>query len=200
MRIAFEVSDYCECRGATMAERAEIATENGDTLEDLYYEYRERLFRFVILRVKGDAHVAEDVVQETFAAALLSLTRFRANSSPYTWLCSIAQHKIADHYRKQPPTRSETMSLDLLAENLGDGGPCSSSIEKWLDAKDTRDSVQQALNELPPAYSNVLRYKYFVGLSVAEIGCEIGRSPKAVEGLLARARRALSVSLVEVTA
>jgi RNA polymerase sigma-70 factor (ECF subfamily) len=179
-----------------MDRSVEVAAGSGDTLEEMYREYRERLFRFVLPRVNGDAHVAEDVVQEAFAAALLSLARFRSNSSPYTWLCSIAQHKIADHFRKQRPTGGEILSLDLLAEGPEEGEQHSSPVEAWLDTKDTRDTVQQALRELPPAYGDVLRYKYFDGLSVAEIGSEIGRSPKAVEGLLARARRALSASLV----
>ena len=179
-----------------MAEKKmRLAGENTDALDHLYREYRERLFRFVLAKVHGDTHVAEDIVQESFAAALQSLAGFRARSSAYTWLCSIAQHKIVDHYRKQPQADAETISLDLLAESLEDDDHVSSSVERWLDAKETRDSVHHALRDLPAAYSDVLRYKYFDGLSVVEIGCEIGRSPKAVEGLLARARRALSDSL-----
>lgn len=178
-----------------MAEKIRLAGKNADTLDLLYREYKERLFRFVLLKVHGDTHVAEDIVQESFAAALQSLGRFRARSSAYTWLCSIAQHKIADHYRKQPPADAETVSLDMLAERPEDDDHILSSIERWLDAKETHNSVQHALRALPATYSDVLRYKYFDGLSVVEIGCELGRSPKAIEGLLARARRALSDSL-----
>ena len=173
--------------------------ENRDelSLESLYEGYRDRLLRFVIVRVGGDAGVAEDIVQEAFAAALISLSGFRSKSTPYTWLCSIAQHKIVDHYRRQPLERRATdISLDYLADGESDEATAS-CIEKSLEHQETRDMIRRALQDLPATYSDVIRYKYFDGLSVNEIGSEIGRTPKAVEGLLARARRALSSTLHE---
>jgi len=167
------------------------------TLGELYDDYRERLLRFVLFRVHGDDAIAEDIVQEAFTAALVSLSGFRSRSSPYTWLCSIAQHKIADHYRRESADqRTGEMSLDHLADNGADGSTIS-SIERWLEYQETRDMVRRALQDLPDTYANVIRYKYFEGLTVSEIGRELGRSPKAVEGLLARARRALSSTLTE---
>ena len=171
--------------------------EKALTLDRLYAGYRERLLRFVITRVGGDSVVAEDIVQEAFTAALISLSGFRSRSSPYTWLCSIAQHKIADHFRSQPPGHGTAeFSLDYLADDESQD-TTASSIERWMEHQETRDMVRSALRELPPDYGNVIKYKYFDGLSVNEISFEIGRTPKAVEGLLARARRALSLSLTE---
>ena len=180
-------------RAATMIEETPVEL----TLETLYEGYRERLLRFVIIRVGGDSVIAEDIVQETFTAALISLSGFRFRSSPYTWLCAIAQHKIADHYRRQPPVQDGAeLSLDYLAADESRDATAS-SIEKWLESQETVDMVRRALHDLPADYSSVLRYKYFDGLSVNEIGFELGRTPKAVEGLLSRARRALSLSLTE---
>ena len=171
--------------------------EKALTLDTLYEGYRERLLRFVLTRVGGDAAAAEDIVQEAFTAALVSLSGFRSRSSPYTWLCSIAQHKIVDHFRRQPPGHcGAEFSLDYLADDESHD-TTASSIEKWLEHQETRDMVRRALQDLPPDYGNVIKYKYFEGLSVNEISAEMGRSPKAVEGLLARARRALSLSLTE---
>ena len=46
-----------------MAEKKmRLAGENTDALDHLYREYRERLFRFVLAKVHGDTHVAEDIV------------------------------------------------------------------------------------------------------------------------------------------
>jgi RNA polymerase sigma-70 factor (ECF subfamily) len=167
------------------------------SLEVMYEDYRDRLMRFVIPRVGGDQHAAEDIVQEAFAAALVSLSGFGARSSPYTWLCAIAQHKIADHYRKQLPpsgTSVETTDPDACV-GIDDTGGGNSSVERWFESVETRHMVRDALHELPPQYGEVLRLKYFDGLSAAEIGCAIGRTSKAVEGLLARARQALSRDL-----
>ncbi len=167
-----------------------------ETIEELYEGYRDRLLKFVLPRVHSDRSTAEDIVQEAFAAALISFARFRSGSSAYTWLCSIAQHKISDHYRKLPPTQGQdAAAVELLPEENSHDNGNTSPIELWFETKETRDTVQQALGTLPPPYGDVLRFKYFDGLSVVAIGNEMGRSPKAVEGLLARARRSLSHSL-----
>ena len=170
-------------------QRADSAPGN---LAVLYADYRERLLRFVTPKVGCDNQAAEDIVQEAFAAAIVSLAGFGARSSPYTWLCSIAQHKIADYYRKSPPSNAEVLVMDPDMCRDENDVACCSSVEHWFEAVETRDTVQNALRELPHIYGEVLRLKYFEGLSMAEIGSRLGRSSKAIEGLLARARHALS--------
>ncbi len=170
-----------------------------ESVEYLYIECCDRLLRFVTPRVGGDRHVAEDVVQDTFMAALVSLTGFGARSTPFTWLCAIAQHKIADHYRKSLPAEGATAAdseLDLLIAP-DENERRLSSVEDWFENVETRDMVRSAMRELPTVHRRVLFLKYFEGLSVAEIGGELGRSPKAIEGLLARARQSLSRMLSE---
>ena len=171
-----------------------------DTLEYLYENHRERLLRFVLPRLNGDRSAAEDIVQETFTAALVSFGGFRSLSSPYTWLCSIAQHKIADHYRKQSPNhRSEELSLELLAAERNEpDDSLLSCIEQWMEKEETRTAVHDAMGSLTETYADVLKMKYFEGLSVVEISRNMERSPKSVEGLLSRARHALSLSLSDV--
>ncbi len=167
-----------------------------NSLDRLYTDYRERLFRFVLPRVRNDRDVAEDVVQEAFAAALIALSGFKARSSAYTWLCSIAQHKIADYYRREWPQDSSRAAdcESELAKNLEDGEQLS-TVESCCEAQETSDLILRALEKLPRDYERVLRRKYFAGLSTVELSAELGRTPKAVEGLLARARRALSTQL-----
>ena len=71
-------------------------TLDSDALVDQYGDY---LFRYALLNVR-DRHLAEDIVQDTFLAALESYSGFGAQSSLKTWLCGILKHKIADHFRK----------------------------------------------------------------------------------------------------
>jgi len=176
----------------------ETADPASGTLDGLYSDYRDRLVRFVTPKVGGDSNAAEDIVQDAFAAAIVSLAGFGARSSPYTWLCSIAQHKVADYYRKRTPSDIETSTMDpdICTDSSDDNA--SSSVEQWFEAIETRHTIQHAIGELPYPYGDVLRLKYFDGLSVAEIGQELGRSTKAIEGLLARARHALCRDLSEL--
>lgn len=67
-----------------------------NTLVDQYADY---LYRYALLHVR-DRSLAEDVVQETFLAALESYSGFSGQSSLKTWLLGILKHKIIDHYRK----------------------------------------------------------------------------------------------------
>lgn len=57
------------------------------------------LFRFAMKRVRDEA-VAEDVVQETFLAALKARDRFAGQSTERTWLTGILKNKIIDHFRR----------------------------------------------------------------------------------------------------
>ena len=77
-------------------------------------QYGDFLYRFVSSRVK-DPSVAEDLVQETFLAALKARENFKGRSTARTWLTAILKHKIVDHIRK----RVREQSTDTI-ESLSD--------------------------------------------------------------------------------
>ncbi len=64
-------------------------------------EHGDALYRYARLRV-GRRELAEDLVQETFLAALQAHGRFRGGATVRTWLLSILRHKIVDHFRRAP--------------------------------------------------------------------------------------------------
>ena len=59
------------------------------------------LFHKWAIHKTSSATVAEDLVQESFLAAAEKIDSFKGDSSPKTWLFSILNHKIIDHYRKK---------------------------------------------------------------------------------------------------
>lgn len=63
-------------------------------------EYGDYLFRYAVLRLRQH-ELAEDVVQETFLAALQQRQRFAGRSSVKSWLVSILKHKIVDALRRK---------------------------------------------------------------------------------------------------
>jgi RNA polymerase sigma-70 factor (ECF subfamily) len=69
------------------------------------------LYRYALLRTQ-DAALAEDLVQETFLAALKARARFTGHSSEQTWLVGILKHKLTDHFRAQANTVSEQTLAD----------------------------------------------------------------------------------------
>jgi RNA polymerase sigma-70 factor (ECF subfamily) len=178
------------------AEDAELIDRlrHGDpaAMEYLYDTYFDRIYSLVFRLVGRDQAAAEDMVQETFLAALRSQKSFRGDSSLYTWLCSIAYHKVADFHRRGfREHRKWQQPLDIDGCDPEWPGRTHSSVADMTESVENREFVQKAMSELPVDYRQVLILKYVEEMSVSEIGQIMGRSPKSVEGLLTRARRAL---------
>ena len=168
-------------------------------VEEFYNTYKDRLYSLVFERVGNNQAVAEDLVQEIFLAALNSLDRFHGDSQLYTWLCSIAFHKISDFWRLQArevKLRELFPGIDAIElERIWDTEPTALSE---MESEATRHAVRQALVDLPLEYQQVLELKYIEEMPVQEISQVMARSTKSVEGLLSRARRALRTSLTEL--
>ena len=62
-------------------------------------KYSDYLFNYTIVRV-NDREVTNDLISETFLAALRSRKNFKGESTERTWLVSILKRKIIDDYRK----------------------------------------------------------------------------------------------------
>jgi RNA polymerase sigma-70 factor (ECF subfamily) len=193
MRVAGAVSNNYEAR---LLEKLRLGDDAAR--EEFYNHYRSRVYALVLEQVGRDQAVAEDIVQEVFLAALGSLHKFHGDSQLYTWLRSIALHKIYDFYRQQgrePKPWKSPPELDVQTlEQTPDDEPAT-FIE--MESEELRQSVRQALTNLPKDYQDVLVLKYLEGMPVLEISRVMGRSPKSIEGLLARARKAMRASLEE---
>lgn len=187
---------------ATQVQEAELVARlrqgDRDALEQLYLRHVDRLYSLVFHQVGRNKSVAEDIVQETFLAALKSAVKFRGHSTFYTWLCSIAYHKTTDFYRQQgqrdkhdqPPSSLTAVDIEQIAES-------EPTILSKIESHEAKQVVEQALSRLPLDYRQVLIFKYVEQMSVSEVSLIMRRSPKSVEGLLARARRTLRATLVK---
>ncbi len=80
-------------------------------------EHGDILYRYALGRVR-DPQVAEDMVQDTFLAAMKGKDGFSGRSTERTWLVGILKHKIIDHYRKY---RREVLSEDLELHPVAEG-------------------------------------------------------------------------------
>ena len=78
----------------------------------LFENYSDYLFNYAITRV-NDEHIAEDLVQDTFVAAIKSIKNFESKSKESTWLTAILKNKIIDHYRKKV-NKYHQESIDTL--------------------------------------------------------------------------------------
>jgi RNA polymerase sigma-70 factor (ECF subfamily) len=148
---------------------------------DWYDDALPRVYRYLLARCGHDVELAEELTQQTFVEALRRRSSFDGRSDVVTWLCAIGRHKLVDHYRRAG--REHQRHLRLVGE--------------WTDGRaDTwsqhslQSQVQAGLAELPGEQRIVLVLRYLDRLSVREIATTIGRSEKATESLLSRAREA----------
>jgi RNA polymerase sigma-70 factor, ECF subfamily len=139
-----------------------------------------RVYAYLFDRCGGQASLAQELTQETFVHAVRSRQEFEARSDPVTWLCGIARHKLADHYRRQG--RESRRFLRLVTRHL------ERDAEDVPEESDRRSFVLQTLRRLPDMQRLVLILHYMDALSSREIAQLLGRSESAVESLLVRGR------------
>lgn len=157
---------------------------------ELYNTYADRIYSLVFHQVGRDHDAAQDIVQETFVAALKSVAKFRNKSKIYTWLCSIANNKVADFYRRQK-RQNKYQTKALEPDQIGSDILAPDSVE----SEERQEDARQALSSLPLHYRQVLIFKYVEEMPVLEISKIMERSPKSIEGLLTRARKELRARL-----
>lgn len=143
----------------------------------------------------GNQHTAEDLVQDTFFSAVKSFDRFRGDSEPKTWLFSILNNKIADHYRKvlkTPVSRDEDFLSQFFDENeqwQKEAAPRSwPESEELLDNHEFQQTLQQCMQKLPSQWLMVIQLKYLQGKNGAEICKDLEISPSNFWQLVHRAK------------
>src|SRR4051812_10202642 len=108
-----------------------IHAGQGAALEAFYQRYMPALWRYVRARLPGDQSAAEDVLSETFLAAIRDLRRFDGGKGSVAgWLTGIARHKLAD--RRRGPTLSQLEVNDLVGPS---GAPCEPMRSRELQVQ-----------------------------------------------------------------
>ncbi|MBI4557093.1 MAG: sigma-70 family RNA polymerase sigma factor [Candidatus Hydrogenedentes bacterium] len=116
------------------------------------------LYRYALARVQRP-DVAEDLVQETFLAALKCKDRFQGRSSERTWLTGILRHKILDYYRSRSrglPETDQVSHEDWLGDFFDENGswnkppdPHAIHPESLVERKEFWEVFDSCLDELP---------------------------------------------------
>ena len=143
--------------------------------------HADAIYGYVRHRLAPRHDLAEDMVQDVFLAAFESLAHFRGTSSLRAWVLGIARHKVEDFYRRQ--LRAPGV-LEEEEEPVFDAPLPDESIDRERAGVKT----QQVLEELPEPYRFVLLWRYWEDRSVREIAQATGKTEKAIERTLARAR------------
>lgn len=120
-------------------------------------EHGDALFRYALGRL-GRRDLAEDVVQETFLAALAAGGRFQGRSSARTWLVAILRRKVADRMRRGAESGPrKPAGPDVPAPSFFDvAGDWLRPPSRWeepgraIESEELRAALDDCLGRLPP--------------------------------------------------
>lgn len=145
----------------------EMETTENATIKSWVELYSDQLYTWAYFKT-SDKETAEDLVQETFLAAVRSFQKFEGKSEPKTWLLSILKNKIADHFRKiYRNNAKETVSYNQF---FGDNGDwlINQRPQQWeeeedqhlLDNIDFKNTLGDCIEKLPAHWKNALLSKF----------------------------------------
>lgn len=141
----------------------------------------------VAFRIVHHREDAEDLVQDSFLAALRHLDDFDASRPFWPWLSRIIVNRGLDLTASRQARLTENLDQEVL----------DSSADASADAErhDLREQFRRALEDLPPRRRLVIELFEVEGLGIAEIAAAIDAAPATVRWHLHAARRQLRAAL-----
>lgn len=156
----------------------------------LTQRYYASVRRFFDLKV---THLAEDLTQQTFLAAVEGVERYRAEAGFRAYLFGIARHQLLRVLRKQG--RHE----HAMRFAAGDGPSVATSLSVVAARREEHQVLLMALAQLPTDLQIVVELYYWEGMPTAEIGAVLEANPSTITSRLARARQQVHQLVLEMT-
>ena len=147
-----------------------------DRLETLLFRYEDTLYR-AALAILGDAHEAEDAVQDTFLRCLEKAPDFESPAHEKAWLLRVTVNGCKSRLRS--PWRRRTAPL----------------LDTYPAAGLEEQSLMETIGKLPAKDRTVLHLYYYEGYQTAEIAQMTGWREGTVRSRLTRARAKLGTLL-----
>jgi RNA polymerase sigma factor (sigma-70 family) len=156
----------------------------------LTQRYYASVRRFFDLKV---THLAEDLTQQTFLAAVEGVERYRAEAGFRAYLFGIARHQLLRVLRKQG-------RHDHAMRFVESGAPAGATALSVVAARREEHKVLlMALSQLPTDLQIVVELYYWEGMPTAEIAAVLESNPSTITSRLARARQQVHQLVLEMT-
>ncbi len=152
--------------------KTEAGRDNEVVLASLYEEYYDKIARYVYVHI-GDRTEAEDIAGEVFLKALESLKSYQERGIPMqSWLFRIAHNMVVDHLRKA--AKRKTVPIDTVQIEGGTDPMAVAEISIEME------KVTRAMEQITKEQREVLRLRFFGGLTSKEAGSILNKSDGAV--------------------
>lgn len=181
---------------------SEVANSEATLADPVFLdELRSQMLKFATLQM-GDAHAAEDAVQEALMGALKNANSFGGRAALKTWVFAILKNKIADALRQKQRLvnassllgpEDEDEILPTLFDRVGHWNPEEAPTGWGNPEAAFREGqfwvvFEACLSGLPAQQAKVFMMREFVELDSDEICATVGISVSNLHVLLHRAR------------
>lgn len=149
---------------------------DNEAFDTLLRRHQDKVYRY-ILRIVKNEDIANDILQDTFVKAILTIKQNRYTESGRfpAWISRIAHNLIIDFYRQE---KSENVQNTDVSDTsvLNRKELCEATIEDIMVAEQIRTDVKRLIRELPDVQREVLVMRYYQGMSFKEIAEATGVS------------------------
>lgn len=156
-------------------------------IEEIYNKYFTNVYRFA-RRLSQDAHMADELTQETFFIALKKIDQFRGDCDIRVWLCQICKNCYYGHLRKDK--RMEPLSDERFAELES-----TENVEGQVVDRDMAFRIHKALHTMEEPYKEVFSLRTFGELSFKDISRLFGKTESWARVTYYRARKKIMEEL-----
>ncbi|TET23013.1 MAG: sigma-70 family RNA polymerase sigma factor [Candidatus Stahlbacteria bacterium] len=165
-----------------------VLADDRSAQRELVRRYQGPIFAYIYrwLRNRADA---EDLTQDVFLKMFKALGTYSRKSSFRAWLYRIARNRVIDHLRRKKPAAIDIDGMVIAGED--------SPVEAY-DRSTTAETLDEAIGELQPIYSEVLLLRHKNELTYEEIVDATGLALGTVKARLHRGRALLRKKLDEV--
>ncbi len=157
--------------------------------EELYNLYYRDVYYYVLKLTGYQDHIAEEVTQESFYQAFISLKRFRGECAMKSWLCQIAKNT----YYKYLKTHAKEIYLEEDAHQQREEKSVSTAVEE----KQMTIHIRKVIADLDERSRSIAEYRLFGEKSYKEIGELIGIREATAKVLFSRAKAKIQQQLKE---
>ncbi|MBD5295016.1 MAG: sigma-70 family RNA polymerase sigma factor [Bacteroides sp.] len=152
------------------------AQGNNEAFDALLKRHQDRVFNYILRLIKNE-DLANDIFQETFVKAILTIKqgRYTENGRFPAWISRIAHNLIIDYYRQEKSENVQSADSDDI-NLLNRKELCEATIEDMIINEQILQDVKDLIEELPELQKEVLQMRYYQNLSFKEIAEKTGVS------------------------
>ena len=154
----------------------EFMSGNENAFDELLNRYKDKLYSYILFIIKNN-DVADDIFQETFVKAIMTIRqgRYTPQATFYSWLVRIAHNLIIDQFRTE-----KNVSMVYHDERENGWNDCAFSTNEFRENEMVNEQVQKdvvkLMNHLPKNLREVVVMRFYLNLSFKEIAEKTGVS------------------------